>query len=299
MVDPRFDLKPIAATPEVNMLSVDVECWHHLVYGKLTGKRTPCSALSDGAIHELLSLLKNKGAKATFFVHGPFAEDFPDTIRRIESEGHEIATHGYSHAKVNSLTREEFRKEVRLSVELLSELVEKPPIGFRAAEFSIVEESYWALDILAQEGIKYDSSVFPIAGRRYGISDFPRGPVRAFGKNGSIVEVPLSTVRRFERNWPVAGGGYLRLMPYGVIKKAVQAVNSDGFPFVLYCHPYEFLPERLSLRKMFSDHGKLGALKFELPHNLLRKTMRGKLEKLLDDFKFSSIKEVLAGALDE
>ena len=188
---------------------------------------------------------------------------------------------------------DKFRDEMIKSITLLTSIVGKPILGFRAPIFSIVEKTYWALDVLMEVGIKYDSSIFPISGIRYGVPDFPRGAVQIKRGNSSIIEVPLSTVRGFGKNWPVSGGGYFRLLPYPLISLAAKVVNRDGFPFVVYCHPYEFHKERLRYSNKIFSSNWLKTRKREMKTNLFRKTIRNKLSKLLDEFPFCSFREAL------
>ncbi len=290
-------LEEIPVHSRVNILSVDLECWEQLVYRRLTGRCPACSLKTVEMTDRLLGLLREKQVKATFFVLGYVAEAFPDLVTRLDTEGHEVATHGYTHTRLEALTPETFREEIRSSVKILSSLTGQPVRGFRAPEFSLGEDTSWALDILADEGLDYDSSIFPIAGKRYGLPEFPRGIVRVNGAGKSIVEVPLSTVSGLSRNWPVAGGGYFRLLPYFLIRRAVKRVNGDGLPFVLYCHPYEFGAERLSFQQPLDATVKQAAFKTRVKDNLFRGHMFRKLSRLLDEFRFAPVKEVLRDAL--
>ncbi len=297
MCNQTIETENIATDPATNILTVDLECWARLVNRQLTGELTLCSRNTREGTEFLLSLFKEKGAKATFFVLGHFADAFPDLVKRIDSEGHEIATHGYSHTRLNQLTPDEFRREVKLSLAGLEQVIGKRIRGFRAPEFSLVSDTSWALRILSEEGLAYDSSIFPFAGQRYGISDFPRGMVRINFDQSSIVEVPLSTVRLLGKNWPVAGGGYLRLLPCGMIRRMIRRVNRDGLPFVAYCHPYEFYSGRLTVSPEAKRKRGVEAVQIELKHNMFRRSMRHKLSRLLDEFDFTSIEEVLDRAV--
>jgi len=272
-------IQEIPLSHTTNILSVDLEDWHEI----------PCR---DEALF-LLELFKKKNAKATFFVHSPVAEKDPDLIREIDAQGHEVASHGWSHRPLTTVTADKFRDEMKKSITLLTSIVGKPILGFRAPIFSIVEKTFWALDVLMEVGIKYDSSIFPIRGARYGVPEFPRGSVRIQRGNNSIIEVPLSTVRGLGKNWPVSGGGHFRLLPYPLISLAVKAVNRDGFPFVVYCHPYEFHKERLRYSNKILSSNWLKTRKREMKTNMFRKSMGRKLSKLLDEFRFNCFKEVL------
>lgn len=293
-------LQNIDLDPGVNVLSVDLECWEQLVYRRLTGKLIPCSSAMVKATHFLLDLFRQKGVKATFFVVGYVAETFPDLVERIHREGHEIGTHGYTHSTLDSLSPVQFQEEIRRSVALLSALTGARILGFRAPEFSLMHKTHWALEVLAQEGIKYDSSVVSAPGRKYGVSGFPRGVTKLTTDSHSVLEAPPSTIRLFGKNRLAAGGSYFRLLPYFLIRRIVRSVNGDGLPFVLYCHPYEFSLEKLVVPGDVRTRRKKSATaKMELKYNLRRGTMRRKLAKLLDEFRFAPFREVLANALEK
>jgi polysaccharide deacetylase family protein (PEP-CTERM system associated) len=276
-------LEPLAVPCTPNVLSVDLEMWHE----------TSCAA----EVSFLLDLFREKSARATFFVLASTAQKEPALVRRIAAEGHEVASHGWDHEPLYGKAPRQFREEVRRATDTLADLAAGPVVGYRAAFFSIRRENYWTLDVLAEAGIRYDSSIFPISGPGYGAPDFPRGPVRVERAGGVILEFPLSIVRGLGRNLPVSGGGYFRLLPYSLIRRAVAAVNRDGLPFVAYCHPYEFREERLRWPPGPSLRGRIRAAALEQKFNLFRGGMRAKLSRLLEDFRFSSFSEVLRDEL--
>lgn len=273
------ELERVALRPDVNVLSVDLEAWP----GTTSVEET----------EYLLELLYRKRSRATFFVLGSVACRQPALVRRIAAEGHEIGSHGWDHEPLHRKTPERLREDLARAVETLSGLTGRPVAGFRAPHFSITGSTWWALDALAEAGFTYDSSIFPIAGRRYGIPEFPRWPVRITRGDRSIVEVPLSTVRALGTNLPVAGGGYFRLLPYPLIERSVRAVRAEGLPFVVYCHPYEFRREPLVLPPRPGALGGVRVAAREARFNLLRQTMRGKLSRLLDAFRFTSFEDAL------
>lgn len=287
----------IKLDPGLNVLSVDLECWEQLIFRRLTGELIPCSESTVQSTNILLDLFEKKGVRATFFVVGAVAEAFPDLIERIHMSGHEIGIHGYTHTTLDLLSPAQFRDEIRKSITFIRSLITIPIVGFRAPEFSLGSGTQWGLEILAEEGIKYDSSIVPCAGRKHGIADFPRGAARLTSGSQSIIEVPPSTVSFFGRNWLAAGGSYFRLLPEVLLRRIVRRVNRDGLPFVLYCHPYEFSAERLSIRNYTKKRNLSAALKMEYKYNLLRDTMPRKLSMLLDEFRFAPFSEVLANAL--
>jgi polysaccharide deacetylase family protein (PEP-CTERM system associated) len=248
----------------------------------------------------LLALFREKDITATFFVLGCTAEVFPNLVRQIAAEGHEVATHGYSHTRLFKLTPNQFRDEIQRSVTLLTNIIGKRIIGFRAPAFSLGKETIWALDVLLELGFKYDSSIFSVVDPRYGIgvAGFPRGVIRIRRGSDSIIEISPSTVRWLEMNWPVAFGGYARPLPYLLLRRAVQRVNRDGFPFVMYCHPYELCSESLDCRAIPRPFNRWSAWKEELIANTFRQTMRSKLTRLLNEFKFASIRDILRDVLE-
>lgn len=275
------EIEPVSFRCDKNVLSVDVETW----------QGTPC--VEETAY--LLELFGHKRARATFFVLGSVARDKPELVRRIAAEGHEVGSHGWDHVQIFKKSPGKYRDEMQRSFKLLSDLVGSPIAGYRAPHFSIGPSTYWALDALADIGFKYDSSIFP--GPRHGLPQFPRRPVRIVRQERSIVEVPLSTVRRFGTNLPVAGGGYLRLLPYPLIERAIRVVNEDGLPFVIYCHPYEFQLASLVRPPASGILGRVRSAAKSARANLLRRTMRPKLTRLLDAFRFTSFREALRDEL--
>lgn len=277
-------LEPVPVRKETIILSVDVETWR---------REKTCS---EETVF-LLKLFKNQKVKATFFVLGSVAKREPDLVKRIADEGHEIGSHGWNHEQVFLKSPLQFREEMTRSFDLLSELTGSVILGYRAPHFSICPQTAWAFDALASVGFQYDSSIFPIAGRRYGIPNFPRGPVRISRNGYSILEVPLSTVLFSTRNIPVAGGGYFRLLPYPFIRHAVQVVQSAGFPFITYCHPYEFRKEPLRWPQESGNLSFVKAAILSAKFNLFRKTMRRKFTDLLRDFHLTSIKEAFFHAI--
>jgi polysaccharide deacetylase family protein (PEP-CTERM system associated) len=221
------------------------------------------------------------------FVLGKFAEKFPKIIKRIASEGHEIASHGYGHIEIFNQTPLQFRKDIGRAKELLEDLIGKPVIGYRAPDFSIISSTIWAFEILAEQGYEYDSSVFPIISARYGIASWPVFPVCMQLKSGrSIVELPLSTIKAFGRNWPVSGGGYHRLLPSQIILWAIKQVHQAGRPFIAYCHPYEFDALEFDTLK-----NKI-PLKTRLHQGLGRQSFQPKFEKMLSFFEIVQARHV-------
>lgn len=196
-------------------------------------------------VERILEILEDNQTHATFFVLGWVARHEKQLVCKIAEQGHEIASHGMTHNMLDRLTPEDFRQELRDSRHLLEDIAGQRVIGFRAPTFSIMNANAWTLDILAQEGFLYDSSIFPVHHDRYGIPDAPTEPHRALGpKGGSIIELPPLTLRLFGANWPVGGGGYLRILPIRMIDWALRKTQAQQNPAMLYLHPWEFDPHQ-------------------------------------------------------
>jgi peptidoglycan-N-acetylglucosamine deacetylase len=298
-VDACGALERLPTNADLNILSIDVECWYQMCYRCVTGDLISPSQKSYGVMRLLLEMLRRKGVRATFFVVGYMAEAFPGLIKEMSDDGHEIASHGFTHTQLFKLTRKQLCEELKDSIDLLSNITGKPVIGFRAPQFSVPEDYSWVFHTLLELGFRYDSSIFPVRGPGYGIPSFPRYPVRVTFGDSSIIEVPLSTIHRMGANFPVSGGTYVRLLPYYLIRRAIQMVNTEGIPFVVYCHPYEFAPEVLRCPKPPEKARILVAKMMEIRSNVLRKSWLGKLELMLDTFRFGPIKEVLKNELRE
>lgn len=236
----------------------------------------------------LLDLLDEHSVKGTFFVLGWVAQHQRALIHEIADRGHEIASHGMSHTLVYTQTPDVFREETRRSKALLEDICQRPVIGYRAATYSITNDSLWALDILYEEGFQYDSSIFPMRHDRYGIRDAQPYPNRLRTPAGySLVEFPISVFRSGALKLPVAGGGYFRLFPYPVTRWGLSQINRSGHEFVFYLHPWEVDPEQPRIR----EAGTLSRFR----HYLNLAQTRPRLERLLQDFSFTTMENVLRG----
>jgi polysaccharide deacetylase family protein (PEP-CTERM system associated) len=235
----------------------------------------------------LLDMLAQRKIRATFFVLGWVARKHPEIVRQIASAGHEVASHGMSHRLIYEQTPEEFRRETHDAKSLLEDLGQRPVIGYRAATYSITRRSLWALDILCEQGFRYDSSIFPMRHDRYGIPGAePKPHVLTAPGGGQLVEFPISVLRYGGAKIPVAGGGYFRLFPYRFTRWALRRLNSQGQEFVFYVHPWEVDPgqPRVNAASVLS--------RFRHYVNLRRSAER--LGRLLDDFNFDTMHAVLA-----
>jgi polysaccharide deacetylase family protein (PEP-CTERM system associated) len=189
----------------------------------------------------LLDALAEVGGRATFFVVGQIARTHPQLIRDLVGAGHEVGCHSLNHHRVHRQTSAEFRADLREARSLLEDAGGAAVVGYRAPTFSITRETAWAIDVLAEEGMRYDSSIFPVRHDRYGVPDAPRLPFRVIGRKRSLFELPLATLRMASLNLPAAGGGYFRLFPPAIMRAAVRQIERDAAGIaVLYFHPWEF-----------------------------------------------------------
>jgi len=271
-----------------NVLSVDVEDYFHVAALSESINVQDWESIAPRVVENtrrLLDLFDRHNVKATHFVLGWVAEKFPDLIREIDARGHEVASHGYSHQLVYDQTPELFYKETRMSKEMLENILGKAVIGYRAASYSITKRSLWALDILSELGFQYDSSIFPIRHDRYGIPDAEPLPHKMQTPKGNqIVEFPLTTSSLFGLKMPAAGGGYFRLYPYALSKLLLRRVQKSNKPIVFYLHPWEIDHEQPRV--------KVSALSTFRHYNNLDKCEQ-RLERLLKDFRFSTMSDVL------
>jgi len=234
----------------------------------------------------LLELFDEAGIKSTFFVLGWVAERHASLIEDIHRRGHEIASHGYSHRLIYRQDPMVFREETRRSKQLLEDIVQAPVIGYRAASYSITRQSLWALDILADLGFEWDSSIFPVYHDRYGIPDSPTKPYRITTASGtSLLEFPLTTARVLGYRMPAAGGGYFRLYPYWLSRWLLNRARTEQQTAIFYLHPWEIDADQprvpgASLLSRFRHYNNL-------EHCLPR------LRQLMSDFNFSTVRDAL------
>jgi polysaccharide deacetylase family protein (PEP-CTERM system associated) len=273
--------------PVVNAFSVDVEDYFQVeafksVIDRADWDRHPSRVA--GSTDRMLELLEAADVRATFFVLGWVAERFADLISRIESHGHEIASHGYSHELVHAQTASEFRQDIRLAKKLLEDIVGKNVRGFRAPTFSIGSRNWWAYEVLAEEGYEYSSSIYPISHDLYGVPSAPRMPFRPLGSD-AFLEIPVTTIRLLNQNRPCAGGGYFRLLPYGVSRWCMRRVNNvDRMPCIFYCHPWEIDVDQPRIAH--------APLKSRFRHYLNIGKMADRIARLLRDFSWGRIDEI-------
>ncbi|HYD16629.1 MAG TPA: XrtA system polysaccharide deacetylase [Candidatus Nanoarchaeia archaeon] len=232
----------------------------------------------------VLSMLAARDVRATFFCVGWVARKHPGVIRKIASAGHEVACHSYRHRPVFALMETEFRKDTYEAKSVLEDISGQAISGYRAPSFSIVGRSWWALNVLADLGFTYDSSIFPVVHPDYGMPTQSRGPFMVTTAHGTIVEFPMSTVQLAGYRAPIAGGAYLRLLPYWVTRAGMQAINREGLSTCVYLHPWELDPEQPSMQ---------GRLTSQLRHRVGLNSTRVKLERLLRDFRFCPMRDLV------
>jgi polysaccharide deacetylase family protein (PEP-CTERM system associated) len=272
----------------VNALTVDVEDYYQVeAFANVVRREdwTHWQPRVEKNTHRLLELFARRNVRSTFFILGWVAEQHPQLVRKIAAAGHEIACHSYQHQLIGTQTRPEFRADVRRAKALLEDLIGNEVVGYRAPTYSITQDTLWALDILVEEGFHYDSSIFPIRHDRYGIPGAERHLHIIRRPAGEIAEFPPSTVRIAGMNVPMAGGGYFRLMPYPVFRWGLRRINeSDHQPAIFMVHAWEVDPEQPVIQGT--------RLNIWRHRNNLRRT-EARLERLLGDFRFAPVREVL------
>ena len=268
------------STAEItNALTIDVEDYFQVsafapFIARSDWERRECRV--ERNVNRILDLLESRDIKATFFTLGWIAERYPELVRRIVREGHELASHGYGHERASDLTETAFHNDISRAKGLLEDLSGQVITGYRAPSFSIGTANLWAFDSLARAGYKYSSSIYPIRHDHYGMPDSPRFAHRV---DSGLLEVPITTLRMFERNLPSSGGGYFRLLPYAVSRWMLRRVNKvDQQSAVFYFHPWEI--DTAQPRVAGID------LKTRFRHYVNIPRMEGRLQSLLADFKW-------------
>lgn len=270
---------------QVNAMSVDVEDYFQVAALSEVIRR------QDWDQHQLrvqnnhlriIDLFNQHNIKATFFVLGWVAERCPEIVKSILKNGHELASHGYAHHCATDQTPEEFRQDVQRSLDILQDQAGIPIRGYRAPSYSINKDNFWAFDVLQELGLQYSSSVYPIKHDLYGIPDAPRTPFYPLPQ-GNLIELPVTTLKMYGRNYPGGGGGYFRLFPYSLSRWIIQKVNKE-MPSIFYFHPWEIDPEQPRQENL--------SFKSRFRHYVQLNNMENKLNKLLSDFQWNRIDEV-------
>ena len=269
----------MASATITNALTIDVEDYFQVsafapYIARADWERRECRV--ERNVDRILALLDEHDTEATFFTLGWIAERYPQLVRRIARQGHEVASHGYGHERASDLSEAEFRADIERAKGVLEDLSGTEVIGYRAPSFSIGPGNLWALDALARAGHRYSSSIYPIRHDHYGMPDAPRFAHQAAD---GLIEIPITTLRLFNRNLPSSGGGYFRLLPYALSRWMLRQVNaSDGESAVFYFHPWEIYPGQPRIAGI--DR------KTRFRHYVNIHRMEGRLQSLLRDFKW-------------
>lgn len=282
--------------PKKNILQIDVEDWFCDLDPNEWKNYEPRVVENT---EEVLRILKKTRNKATFFMLGHVAEKFPNLVKQIVKEGHELATHGYAHQRIDQQTPQEFKKDLDKSLKILKKITGKKAKGYRAPQFTITKATLWALDIIKELGLIYDSSIFPVKTPIYGMDNAPICPYRIKCSYGKFLFEVAPSVHIFpivKKRFPFSGGFYLRFLPYFFIKHAIKKINKNNEPAVLYIHPWDLDPNKpkikpKSLFKYYSFDSSDKSLKWFHYYGL--KSAKNKFKKLLNDFKFTSTMEWL------
>jgi polysaccharide deacetylase family protein (PEP-CTERM system associated) len=242
----------------------------------------PCRV--EANIDRILALLDAANVKATFFTLGWIAEHYPAMVRRIVDNGHELASHGYSHARASDQSPQEFGDDVSRAKALLEDIAGQLVLGYRAPSFSIGARNMWALDVLRETGYRYSSSIYPISHDHYGMPDAPRFAFYPRGKDG-LLELPITTVRLLKKNLPSGGGGYFRLFPYAVSRWLLKRVNQeDRQPGIFYFHPWEIDPDQPRQRNV--------GMKTRFRHYVNLHRTEARLKALTRDFRWGRMDDI-------
>jgi len=273
--------------PIINAMTVDVEDYFQVSAFEETIDRSqwdniPCRV--EGNMHRILNIFAENKVSATFFTLGWVAERYPDLVRRIVTEGHELASHGFTHTRVTQQSPAEFRADIEKTKKLLEEISGVEVKGYRAPSYSIGAANLWALDELHEAGYQYSSSIYPVKHDLYGMPEASRFSFRPRGEQG-ILEIPITTVRLGKKNVPCGGGGFFRLYPYVVSRWALRRVNqSEGQPGMFYFHPWEIDPDQPRQTNI--------GLKTRFRHYLNLGRMERRLRALLQDFEWDRMDQI-------
>lgn len=239
--------------------------------------------------NRILDLLDENNTKATFFTLGMVAENQPQLVRRIVNDGHELGCHGYQHTRITDQNPQELREDIARAKAVLEDVGGVALEGYRAASFSINENNFWAFEEIDRAGFIYSSSVYPVKHDLYGIPNAPRKPFKPV-PTLDLMEIPVTTVRLFGRNLPAGGGGYFRLYPYIVTKQLLRRFqDKDCASANMYFHPWEFDPDQPR------PEGVSGKTRFR--HYLNQAKSLPRLNKLLNDFSWSTMRDVYRSAI--
>jgi polysaccharide deacetylase family protein (PEP-CTERM system associated) len=276
--------RPTDPTLPEHAFTVDVEDW----YQSCLDYDAPITERVVRNLDRTLAVLDEVGIKGSFFVQGRVAETFPDAVATLVAEGHEVQAHGYSHRPLFAMNREELREELTRAKETVEDAAGTRVNAFRAQDFSIVASNLWALDTLAAVGFEIDSSVFPMRSRYYGVPGWELGPHRVIVDGESrLLEVPVAIWSFGRLRFPVAGGGYFRVLPTKVLGRGLRSIAGSGRPGIIYCHPYEFNDSELD---EYPDISR----RLRLSQGVGRGRFTDRVRRLLRTFRFGPLSDVLA-----
>ncbi len=275
----------ISPLPGKQALTVDVEDYFHVSAFEKAIDKADWSNLElrvEANTYRLLELFEQKQAKCTFFTLGWVAERCPNLIKAIVDQGHELASHGFAHQRATEMTPEQFLADVSKSKQVLEDTSGQAIIGYRAPSFSINDSNTWVYETLVELGFEYSSSTYPIEHDLYGVPNWPRFK---YQRDEGIIEIPVPTVRKNERNTGIGGGGYFRLYPYWLSKRRIDNyLNTEQQPYSFYFHPWEIDPKQPRVAG--------ASIKSRLRHYLNLSRMEGKVERLLEDYQWDTMKSV-------
>ena len=277
----------------VNALTVDVEDYFHVQAFAdviLPSQWSQFPLRVEKNTRRLLEMFDRRGVRATFFVLGWVAEHCPAIVREIALAGHEIGCHGYNHEMIGLSNENAFCEDIHRAKAILEELSRSSVRCYRAPSYSVTANTLWALDLLHHAGFEYDSSIFPVLHDRYGIPDAPRFPhYRSLGGGRRILEFPPSTLAIYGANLPISGGGYFRLLPYGLTAWALRRINEkESQPAMFYLHPWEIDPDQPRVAASWRS-------RFRHYQNL--QSTEKKLARLLGEFSWAPLTEVVKATL--
>jgi polysaccharide deacetylase family protein (PEP-CTERM system associated) len=271
-----------------NAFTVDVEDYFHVsaFAGRINPETWPdFQSRVVANTHRILRIVDRHQVPTTFFILGWVAERYPQLVRDIRNSGHEIGCHSHWHRLVYDMNPDEFREDLRRSRDVLQQISGSSVESYRAPSFSITARSLWALDILVEEGFRFDSSIFPVRHDRYGIPDSRPEPFVIETRSGSLREFPPAIVQCGRLRIPIGGGGYLRLYPIGMTLHGLRRINTRwNRPFVMYTHPWEVDPDQPRI-----DGSRLSRFR----HYVNLKSTAGKLDRLATEFEYKPFREIL------
>ena len=277
--------------PIINAMTVDVEDYFHVsAFEKVISPSDwqTCKPTVDYNTRRILDLFAQYDTKATFFILGWVAEAFPDLIREIAKQGHEVASHGMNHRRASTQSRAELKEDISASLAVLEDLSGQKVKGYRAPSFSIGKKNEWAFELLVELGIEYSSSTYPIEHDLYGTPDWPRF---LYKRPEGLIEIPVPTIRKNDKNIGIGGGGYFRLYPYFMSKKRIDTFHQqENQPYSFYFHPWEIDPKQPKVSG--------ASFKSKVRHYINLSRMEAKIERLLKDYEWNTMASVYLQGLN-